>query len=152
GKHLEVADDNGEDVLDDDIPGDSVQPDERACCLADDDGAECEDRTPDDCVARGGQSKDVASCMPNPCMTAPGGDEVVGCCVVRHDETECEQEPAGECAAESGTKVDSCDPNPCASSAPGIVRCCLPDDHGGGGSGRGGSGSGGGSPAPENGM
>src|SRR3989442_5633900 len=28
GKHLEVADDNGEDVLDDDIPDDTVEPDE----------------------------------------------------------------------------------------------------------------------------
>src|SRR2546427_384999 len=84
--------------------------------------------------------------------TAPGGDEEVGCCVARNDEVECERTTVGECAAESGTKVDSCDPNPCAPSSPGIVRCCLPDVQGGGGSGRGGSGSGGGSGETENEM
>src|SRR5213594_3357295 len=154
GKHLEIADDQGEDVLDDDIPDDSVQPDEKACCLPDDGGEECEDRTADDCQAEGGKVADVSSCMPNPCATAPGGDEEVGCCIVRNDEVECEQTTIGECAAESGTKVDSCDPNQCAPSSPGVVRCCLPDDQGGGGSGsgRGGSGSGSGSGETENEM
>src|SRR6266550_1679405 len=132
GKHLEIADDQGEDVLDDDIPDDSVQPDEKACCLPDDGGEECEDRTADDCQAEGGKVADVSSCMPNPCATAPGGDEEVGCCIVRNDEVECEQTTIGECAAESGTKVDSCNPNPCAPSSTGVVRCCLPDASGGG--------------------
>src|SRR5438552_1156228 len=80
------------------------------------------------------------------CATDRGGDEEVGCCIARNDEVECEQTTIGECAAESGTKVDSCNPNPCAPSSPGVVRCCLPDASGGGsGSGRGGSGSGSGS-------
>ena len=70
-------------MLDDDIPDDSVQPGEKACCLADDHGAECEDRTPDECQAEGGKVGDATSCMPNPCATAPGGDEEVGCCVAR---------------------------------------------------------------------
>ena len=152
GKHLEIADDHGEDVLDDDIPDDSVQPGEKACCLADDDGAECEDRTPDECQAEGGKVGDSTSCMPNPCATAPGGDEEVGCCVVRNDEVECERTTVGECAAESGTKVDSCDPNPCAPSSPGVVRCCLPDVQGGGGSGSGRGGSGSGETETENEM
>src|SRR5207302_9728274 len=143
---------HGEDVLDDDIPDDSVQPGEKACCLADDHGAECEDRTPDECQAEGGKGGDATPCRPNPCATAPGGGEEVGCCVVRNDEVECERTTVGECAAESGTKVDSCDPNPCAPSSPGVVRCCLPDVQGGGGSGSGRGGSGSGETETENEM
>src|SRR5438132_1070864 len=75
-----------------------------------------------------------------------------GCCVVRNDEVECERTTVGECAAESGTKVDSCDPNPCAPSSPGVVRCCLPDVQGGGGSGSGRGGSGSGETETENEM
>src|SRR5207245_8223053 len=54
GKHLEVADDQGEDVLDDDIPDDTVAQGEVACCLPDDGGTECEDRTADECGRAGG--------------------------------------------------------------------------------------------------
>src|SRR5439155_6804263 len=46
------------------------------------------------------------------------------------------------CAARTGVKVDTCDPNPCAPSVPGVVRCCVPEHEDGGGSGSGSSGSG----------
>jgi hypothetical protein len=145
GKHLEVADDHGEDVLDDDIPDDTVEPDEVACCLSEHDETECEDRTVDECGAEGGTMPGPASCMPNPCATTPPEEEEVGCCIAEDGEGECEQTTASECAARNGVKVDTCDPNPCAASAPGVVRCCIPEhqDGGGSGSGSGGSGSGG---------
>ena len=140
GKHLEIADDQGEDVLDDDIPDDSVQPDEKACCLPDDGGEECEDRTADDCQAEGGKVADVSSCMPNPC--APSSPGVVRCCLPdasgggsgsgrggsgsgsgsgeteTENDTECEQLTADHCMALHGTSMDagSCDPNPCPAS------------------------------------
>ena len=143
GKHLEVADDHGEDVLDDDIPDDTVEPDEVACCLSDHDETECEDRTPDECGAEGGTMPGPASCMPNPCATTPPEEEEAGCCIAEDDEGECERTTASECAARHGVKVDTCDPNPCAPSAPGVVRCCIPEHGNGGGSG---SGSGGADP------
>jgi len=142
GKHLEVADDQGEDVLDDHIPDDTVDPDEVACCLSGDDETECEDRTPDACGAEGGTMPGPASCMPNPCATTPPEEEEVGCCIAGDDEGECEQTTASECAARTGVKVDTCDPNPCAPSVPGVVRCCVPEHEDGGGSGSGSEGSG----------
>ena len=88
-KHLEVADDQGEDVLGDDVP------EQVACCLPDDNGMECEQTT------------------------------------------------AAECTDRHGVKVDTCNPNPCAPSTPGIVRCCVSGHQSGrdSGSGTGGSGS-----------
>jgi len=145
GKHLEVADDQGEDVLDDDIPDDTVAQGEVACCLPDDGGTECEDRTADECGREGGSVPGPASCMPNPCGTTPPEEQEISCCVPDDSGAECEQTTEMECSDRNGTKVDTCDPNPCTSSTPGVVRCCIPDHSGGGdsGSGRGGPGGGG---------
>ena len=44
-------------------PGD----DDIRCCVADDDGPECEDRTPSECAARGGTNLGPGSCEPDPC-------------------------------------------------------------------------------------
>jgi len=147
GKHLEVADEDGEDVLDDDIPDDGVDPGEVACCLPDDGGSECEDRTADECGREGGSAPGPASCIPNPCGTTPPEDQEIGCCVPDDDGAECERTTETECSDRHGTKVDTCDPNPCTSSVPGIVRCCIPEhesgDDSGSGRGSGGGGSGG---------
>lgn len=37
------------------------------CCVPDDRGPECEDRTPAECAARGGVNLGAGSCTPNPC-------------------------------------------------------------------------------------
>ena len=71
--------------------------------------------------------------MPNPCPTAPGGEQVQ-CCQADHDDDgpECEVTSANECSAEGGTSLGagSCDPNPCTPTPPpdGAVACCVPDD------------------------
>jgi hypothetical protein len=41
------------------------------CCLPDDSGAECEDRTATECASLGGINLGPGSCTPNPCF--PGG-------------------------------------------------------------------------------
>jgi len=142
GKHLEVADETGEDVLDDDIPDDSVEPNEEACCLPDDDGAECELMTTGECMAKGGSAPGPASCMTNPCASTAPGEQEISCCIPDDSGAECEQTTEMECGNRNGTKVDTCDPNPCTPSTPGIVPCCIPDQQSGGNSGPGGGGSG----------
>ena len=41
------------------------------CCLPDDSGTECEDRTPEQCAAQGGINMGPGSCTPNPCAATP---------------------------------------------------------------------------------
>src|SRR5262249_35033507 len=70
GSTVTVQDDDGDDVLDGDIPDDSVDPNAIRCCLSEDsgggdgdddqgenqgNGAECEELTADECMTQGGQ-------------------------------------------------------------------------------------------------
>src|SRR5713101_4633051 len=106
GKHLEVTAENGEDVMDDDIPDDTMEPNEVACCLPDDDGdAECEDLTPGDCQNEGGSppTAGATSCMPNPCPTTT--PEETRCCLPNDQEAECEETSPGECNDEHGMDI-----------------------------------------------
>src|SRR5215469_5495194 len=41
-----------------------------ACCVTDDSGTECEDRTPDECAAQGGTPSATGTCSPDPCGVA----------------------------------------------------------------------------------
>lgn len=46
----------------------SPEPDDDIrCCVSDDGGPKCEDRTPYECAARGGVNLGAGSCNPNPC-------------------------------------------------------------------------------------
>lgn len=46
----------------------SPEPDDDVrCCVPDDGGTECEDRTPAECAARGGVNLGPGSCSPDPC-------------------------------------------------------------------------------------
>jgi hypothetical protein len=48
------------------------------CCIPDDSGAECEDRTPAQCAAQGGIDMGPGTCTPDPCADlspAPGGGD-----------------------------------------------------------------------------
>lgn len=132
---------DGDDVLVGDIPG--GDPTAVACCLpesGDDGEVECEDRTPEECSAAGGTVQTAASCLPNPCATTPPGNEALVCCTnaTGDDESEAECEDVAteaECSSLGGTIVQatSCDPNPCAATAPSSrTACCVPDDDGGG--------------------
>jgi len=129
GKHLEVTDENGEDVLDDDMP-DDTEPGAMACCLPDGGETECEDLTPNECQNEGGMApmSGAASCMPDPCATSSGED--TRCCLPNDGEAECEETTSAECSAEQGMDIGmgSCDPNPCMQPAPGVERCCIPQD------------------------
>lgn len=105
------------------------------CCLPDDGGTECEDRTPAECSAQGGTVSAATSCVPNPCdgATPPSGGDVV-CCLPDDSGTECEDRSTAECLAQGGTVVaaTSCAPNPCAGVPPADadIQCCIPDDSG----------------------
>jgi hypothetical protein len=41
------------------------------CCLPDDSGPECEDRTPAECAVEGGVNAGAGTCTPNPCEAIP---------------------------------------------------------------------------------
>jgi hypothetical protein len=126
GKLLEVSDEQGEDVLETDMP-DDTEPGDIRCCLPDDDGSECEETTPDECMAENGTNMGAGSCFPSPCPTTPPSPDIQ-CCLPDEDGPECEEESAEECSAEHGVNMGtgSCEPNPCASAPPpGIVSCCI---------------------------
>ncbi len=141
GGDVEVRDDQGDDVLDgqmpDDNPGSAI-----GCCVGDDDGeTECEDLTAAECTSQGGTPTMATSCLPDPCVTTPPPNTV--CCIAHsaagafvddNPEVECEDDvSAAECAAQGGTMVQaaSCDTNPCQPTPPSqIVICCVPDDDG----------------------
>ena len=129
GHFVEVSDDQGEDVLEGDMPEDNNQGDIQ-CCLVDDDGeAECDETTPADCAAHNGTNMGAGSCFPDPCVTSPGGAFIV-CCIPEDEDPECDETSAAECADEHGVNLGSgtCEPDPCAPTTPGVVRCCVPEN------------------------
>ena len=115
-------------TMTDDSPDDDVR-----CCVPDDSGTECEDRTSAECAAEGGIDLGPGSCLPNPCEGASSGGEVV-CCLPDDSGPECEDRTETQCSALGGVSLGSgtCTPEPCAPIPPpdGDVRCCLPDDSG----------------------
>ena len=107
------------------------------CCIPDDSGPECEDRTADECAAQGGTVvAGATSCLPNPCDGAPPVGQDIVCCLPDDSGAECEDRTQAECLAGGGVVVNatSCDPNPCAAIPPADpdVVCCLPDNGGDG--------------------
>jgi hypothetical protein len=136
GQIVTVRSSAGADVLVGSVPGGSTgnPSDNVACCIPDDRGSECEDRTADECGAQGGTVSTATSCLPNPCADAPPVDADVVCCLPDDSGPECEDRTTADCAAQGGVAVQatSCQPNPCAATPPadGDTRCCLPDDSG----------------------
>ena len=130
GTSIVVRDEDGDDVLAAMVADDTIEPGKVACCIPDDSGSECEDRTADECVAQGGTVTSSTTCLPNPCdgATTPGRDVV--CCIPDDSGPECEDRTADECAAQGGTVVDatSCESNPCAGTPPADdeIACCVP--------------------------
>lgn len=136
GQIVTVRSAAGADVLVGNVPAGSTgsSPDNVICCVPDDHGSECEDRTTDQCTAQGGTVSTATSCLPNPCADAPPVDADVVCCLPDNSGPECEDRTAAECAAQGGLVVQatSCNPNPCVATPPADAdtRCCLPDDSG----------------------
>lgn len=142
GARIIVRDEDGDDVLEGEMPDDDGT--ETACCNAeneDEEGeVECEEKTPEECTAEGGTPIGVpggtaASCIPNPCSTTPPPGGVVCCTNETHDdesEAECDVvATAAECAEDDGSVVQagSCDPNPCQPAPPtNRTACCVPED------------------------
>lgn len=135
-----VRDASGVDVLVTNFP--ESAPDDPAdvvCCVPDDSGPECEDRTVDECAAEGGTVVPGAtSCLPNPCEGAPPVDDEgdMVCCLPDDSGPKCEDRTQAECLAGGGVVIDaaSCTPDPCAPVPPADpdVVCCLPDNGGDG--------------------
>jgi hypothetical protein len=150
GDQVVVRDeDNGDDVLAGDMPDGDAS--ETACCITeagDDNETECEDMTPDECMAEGGTPIGVpggtaaVSCLPDPCGTAPPeGEDIICCTNATHDdesEAECEDvSTEAECSMLGGSVVAaaSCDPNPCLASPPSnVAPCCVTHTEDGGAS------------------
>src|SRR5215468_3907770 len=114
----------------------SVNPGDVACCIPDASGAECEDRTLDECNMQGGTVSTATSCLPNPCAGEPPPVEADLVCCIPHDSgPECEDRTADECAAQGGIVVEatSCNPNPCEPVTPPAnddIQCCLANNGG----------------------
>jgi hypothetical protein len=138
GAAIVVRNSAGEDVLQGTVPIATPGSDDVGkviCCVPDDSGSECEDRTPDQCAAQGGTVSTATSCLPNPCDGAPPPNRDLICCIPNDAGPECEDRSAEQCAAQGGIVVEasSCVGNPCAGTPPPAdadTRCCLPDDSG----------------------
>jgi len=132
GRSVALVAASGVSVLIGAVPDDSADGDVR-CCIPDDSGVECEDRTPAECAAEGGIDLGPGSCLPNPCG-GPGPAPEVVCCLPDDSGPECEDRSESLCSALGGVSLGSgmCIPDPCAPIPPpsGDVRCCLPDDSG----------------------
>lgn len=134
GASVAVRDrETGEDVLTGEVPGDGGSTSGAfACCQGhenDEGEGECEEKTPDACIAAGGTPNAATSCLPNPCV-AP---VATVCCVPEgsttgafvggdDDDDDAANKQAclegatdDECRAQGGRVVSapSCDPNPC---------------------------------------
>jgi hypothetical protein len=129
----------GGSCLPDPCENDAPAPDGTVCCIPghgdDEDGAECEHRSPAACLMAGGAMVSAAGCDPNPCAGAPAsGPAVVVCCLPHGNEgAECEHRTAEDCVAQGGVDQGPgrCFPDPCAGSG---------DDGDGGHGGHGGPG------------
>ena len=115
---------------------DAVSDGDIICCIPDDSGPECEDRTADECAAAGGTATTATSCLPNPCDgTPPPTTSEIVCCIPDDSGPQCEDRTADDCALHGGVAVaaTSCDPNPCAPTTPpdnDDVQCCVADNGG----------------------
>jgi hypothetical protein len=140
GATIAVRSESGDDVLGGEFPDDQpADAGDVVCCIPDDDGPECEDRTADECTAQGGTVvAGATSCLPNPCEGAPpvGDDGDIVCCLPDDSGPECEDRTQAACLSAGGTVVaaTSCAVDTCAATPPadGDVVCCLPDSGGDG--------------------
>ena len=100
------------------VPDDSIDASKIRCCLPDDSGPECEDRTSAECITQGGDDLGPGTCLPNPCegVTPPPSDADIRCCLPDDSGAECEDRTPAECAAQVGVNLGagSCVPNPCS--------------------------------------
>jgi hypothetical protein len=120
GKVVAVVNGDGVVVLQTTVGAGTLDPNDVRCCLPDDSGPECEDRTAAECAAAGGVDLGPGSCLPNPCdqpAPPPGGD--IRCCIPDDSGPECEDRTPAECSAQGGVNIGagSCDPNPCLPAA-----------------------------------
>ena len=110
------------------------------CCVSDDGGTRCEDRTETECAARGGTAVRPTRCTTDPCAPLPPAEPEIQCCTPDNNGgAECEIRTADECAARGGTDVGAgtCAPDSCGGPADGSGSA---DDSGRSG-GSGGTGS-----------
>src|SRR5262245_721920 len=77
GKLAELVGPQGATVLQTSVATRGVDASKVRCCLPDDSGPECEDRTAAECSAAGGVDLGPGSCLPNPCSgsTPPNPDD-----------------------------------------------------------------------------
>ena len=134
GRSMTVNDPTGATVLIGRVSSSSLDPGDVRCCVPDDSGVECEDRTAAECVQEGGIDLGPGSCLPNPCEGSTPAPADVTCCLPGDSGAECEDRTAAQCAAQGGVVLQAtgCTPNPCLPiTAPsGDARCCLQDDSG----------------------
>src|SRR5262249_21213531 len=137
GRAIAILTGDGAVVLTAAVGTGSLDDDDVRCCLPDDSGPECEDRTAAECAAAGGVDMGPGACTLTRCDPAPApapGDAIV-CCLPDDSGPECQDRTPEQCSAQGGINLGagSCVPNPGAPVGPepdDDVRCCLPDDAG----------------------
>ena len=70
GRTIALVGPGGAAILAAGLPSKGLDPGDVRCCVPDDSGTECEDRTVAECAAQGGVNIGAGSCAPNPCGTA----------------------------------------------------------------------------------
>jgi hypothetical protein len=137
GKLAELLSGQGATVLQTAVSASTLDPSKVRCCLPDDSGPDCEDRTAAECSAAGGIDLGPGSCLPNPCSgpPPPEPEDDIACCLPDDSGPECEDRTPAECSAQGGINIGAavCLPNPCSGPTPppdDDIRCCLPDDSG----------------------
>jgi len=131
GESIEIRSPSGDDVLVGNLPTAGDDPTDLTCCIPDDNGAQCEDRTQAECDAAGGTVVTASSCLPDPCGGTPPPETDALCCIPNDTGPECEDRTQASCTAAGGTLVEatSCDPNPCQAAPPppdADIQCCIP--------------------------
>lgn len=120
-------------------------PSEVVCCFPgsstgafvdDEQEAECDETSMQECAMAGGTVVQATSCEPNPCAAVPPA-QVTVCCIPGQDETQCEILTPDLCTTAKGTPstAPSCDDDPCGQNSSG------PDGDGGSSSGSGDGGN-----------
>ncbi len=131
GESIEIRHSSGDDSLTGNMPEVGEDPADVTCCIPDDRGPECEDRTQAECDAQGGTVVTAGSCLPDPCGGTPPPARTTVCCIPDDTGPECEDRTQAECTTAGGTIVEatSCTPNPCQGTPPppdADIQCCIP--------------------------
>ena len=131
GQAIELRSAAGENVLIGSMPLIGDDTGKVACCLPDDSGSECEDRTAEECTAQGGTATAAGSCLPDRAARRrrPTSTSSVACPTIPAPSARIARRPNASPPAVRWSRPTSCVDNPCAGTPlppDENVQCCIP--------------------------